>query len=87
MINWKLRFRNKATLLSLAALVVGFVYQVSGVLGFVPPISEDQITQLIGIIINILAAAGVIVDPTTRGIGDSVRAMGYDVPRKEEDHA
>lgn len=87
MINWKLRFKNKTTLLSLTALTVGFVYQMMGVLDLAPPISQDEITQFIGIVINILAAAGVVIDPTTQGITDSTRALSYDQPHKEVPHA
>ncbi len=37
---------------------------------------------LIGLCIaNVLATLGVVVDPTTAGIGDSAQALGYDVPR------
>ena len=36
--------------------------------------------QLVAIVLNILVALGVITDPTTSGVGDSARALGYDEP-------
>lgn len=85
-INWKLRLKNKPTLVALAALIVGFIYQVCGVFGIVPAISQDEIVQGLGIVINLLVALGVVVDPTTAGVGDSQAAQTYQVPRSDKDH-
>ena len=79
-INWKLRLQNKATL---TALVMALVYQVLGVCGIVPRVAQDQVTTIISMAINILCLLGIVVDPTTAGVSDSVRAMSYDKPRKE----
>ena len=78
--NWKLRFKNKATLIAIVAAAVAFVYQILGILHIVPPITEEQVMQVLGIIINILVGLGILVDPTTAGIGDSARAMTYSEP-------
>lgn len=80
--NWKLRFKNKATLIAIVAAAVAFVYQILGILHIVPPITEEQVMQILGIIINILVGLGILVDPTTAGIGDSARAMTYTEPGK-----
>lgn len=81
--NWKLRLMNRATLAGIFAAVVGCVYQVLGLLGIVPPISQDVVVNVLGLALNLLVALGVIVDPTTAGLGDSKRAMGYDEPWKD----
>lgn len=78
--NWKLRFKNKATLIAIVAAAVAFIYQILGILHIVPPITEEQVMQVLGIIINILVGLGILVDPTTAGIGDSARAMTYSEP-------
>lgn len=75
--NLKLRFKNKATLVALASALIAFIYQILGILGITAPIAQDAVSQLVGIILNILVAVGVLVDPTTKGIGDSVNAMSY----------
>ena len=79
-INWMLRLKNKTTLLSLAALTVGFIYQVLGTFDIVPPISQDTVVQIIGYIVSFLVGLGIIVDPTTKGISDSERALVRNVP-------
>ena len=82
MINWKVRLQNKTWLLAMLAAIVAFVYQVLGLCGVVPSVSQDQITQLVGIVINILVALGIVVDPTTSGVTDSQQAMTYDRPKE-----
>ena len=82
MINWKVRLQNKSWLLTMLAAIVAFMYHVLGLLGVVPAISQDQITQLIGLVVNILVALGIVVDPTTSGVTDSRQALRYDRPRE-----
>lgn len=84
MLNWKLRFKNTATLIPLIGATVAFVYQILGIIGIVPPISEAETMQVIGLVINVLIGLGIITDPTTDGIGDSERAMKYKEPRSDE---
>lgn len=81
MINWKLRFKNKTTLITLLVAVATFIYQIFGIIGYVPPISESEVVQIIGAACNILVGLGIIVDPTTAGIADSDMAMYYESPR------
>lgn len=76
-INWKLRYLNKTTLVALVTTTVAFIYQLLGIFGVVSPISQDTVTTLMMTIINILAVLGIVIDPTTKGISDSVRAQGY----------
>ena len=83
--NLKLRLKNKTTLIALAAVTVAFLFQFAGVLGITVPISQDEAIQAIGLLINLLAALGVLVDPTTAGVGDSARAMDYDRPSSDKE--
>jgi phi LC3 family holin len=76
-INWKVRIKNKAFLAALAALIIAFVYQLLAALDVVPRISQDSITEVIGMVLNLLGLLGVLVDPTTAGVSDSERAMTY----------
>ena len=81
-INWKVRLQNKTWLLTMLAAIVAFMYQVLGLLGVVPAIGQDQIPQLIGLVVNILVALGIVVDPTTSGVTDSQQALDYNKPRE-----
>lgn len=79
--NWKLRLQNKATLSALVLAAIAFAYQVIGIIGIVPAISQDNVVNAAGLIINILVAFGVLVDPTTAGVNDSKQAMTYEKPK------
>lgn len=85
-INWKIRLQNKAWLLSMIVTIIAFIYQMLGLLGIVPPITEDQLTQLATLLINMLVALGIIVDPTTAGLSDSHQALTYSEPRKADEN-
>lgn len=80
MINLKLRLKNKTTLTALLLTISTFVYQVLGLFEVVPPLSEDTVVQLVGLVVNLLVALGVVVDPTTKGVSDSERALNYQEP-------
>lgn len=81
-INWKLRLQNKMTLVAIVMAVIGLIYQVMGLVGIVPAISQDAVTQAAGTVINVLALMGIITDPTTAGLSDSQQALGYSEPKK-----
>ena len=76
-INWKVRLKNKTFLVSMGALAISFVYEVLSMFQVVPAISENEVLQLLYIVVNILGGMGVIVDPTTKGLSDSKRALTY----------
>lgn len=79
-INWKLRLKNKTTLITLSIAVVALIYQILAIAGVTPSISESEVKELISTVVNALCVMGIIVDPTTQGIGDSDRALEYDRP-------
>ena len=76
MINWKLRFKNKATLLAIASTVILLIQQ----LGFKLP---ENIADVVNTFLTLLVLVGVINDPTTEGISDSPNALTYAEPKKE----
>lgn len=79
-INWKLRIKNKTTLAALIGAIVSMVYIVLGIIGVVPPVSEHEVVEFASLALDILSTIGILVDPTTKGTGDSDRAMGYTDP-------
>ena len=82
-INWRVRFKNAPWLIGLIGTITAFIYQVLGLFEIVPPISQDEVTQIVGLVVNVLIALGVLVDPTTKGVTDSDRAMTYESPGGE----
>ena len=79
-INWKVRLKNPTFWLTFVPSIIALVYTVLGLLDVVPSISEDTATNAFSAIVSGLTALGVLVDPTTSGLGDSERALTYDKP-------
>ena len=84
-INWKVRLRNKTWVASLLALVIAFVYNLLAMLGIEVPVTQEWVTGIVGTVITLLAGLGVLIDPTTPGVGDRERAMLYQEPGKLPD--
>lgn len=84
-LNWKVRFRNKVWLSTFISLIVGFVYNVLAAFDVFPAVTQNTVMQIVGNVLTFLGLLGVIVDPTTAGVSDSDRAMGYEVPWKDEE--
>lgn len=76
-LNLKARFKNKAFVITFVTLIIAFVYQILGLFGVVPSVSEDTAMNIVTIVVNFLATLGVLVDPTTPGVSDSERALTY----------
>ena len=74
MINWKLRFKNKATLLAVASTVILLAQQ----LGLKLP---DNVADVVNTFLTLLVLLGVVNDPTTAGIKDSDNALQYSNPK------
>ena len=79
-INWRVRFKNKVWLGSFLSLIVGFVYSMLALFDVFPQVTQNLVVQLLNQVLTFLGLIGVIVDPTTAGLGDSDRAMSYAEP-------
>ncbi len=81
-VNWKVRFKNKTWLFMFLSLIIGFVFNMLKLFDIYPDITENQIVNILNQILTFLGLIGVLVDPTTAGLGDSERALGYEGPYK-----
>lgn len=79
-INWKVRFKNKTWLAMFISLIIGFVFGILRLFDVYPPMTENQVLNIVNQLLTFLGLIGVLVDPTTAGIGDSERAMSYEEP-------
>jgi len=78
--NWKVRFRNKVWLSSFIATILTFIYTILGMLDIAPKFTQNTVMNVVNAFLMVLCMTGVIIDPTTSGIGDSERAMTYETP-------
>ena len=79
-VNWKVRFKNKTWLTMFVSLIVGFVFNLLKMFDIVPVVTESFVMNVVGQVLTFLGLIGVLVDPTTAGISDSERALGYSEP-------
>jgi len=79
-VNWKVRFKNKTWLSMFLSLIIGFAFNLLKMFDIVPVVTENLIMQIVGQVLTFLGLIGVLVDPTTAGLNDSVRAMNYEEP-------
>ncbi len=81
-INLLVRIKNKAFWLALIPALLLVVQAVAALFGyrwdFV--VLNQQIAAVINAVFAALAILGVVNDPTTAGVTDSDRAMGYSKP-------
>ena len=76
MINFKLRLQNKTTLVALISAVFLMLQQ----FGLNIP---SNIQGGVNTLVVILVILGIVTDPTTKGVGDSERALNYNQPRED----
>ena len=89
-VNWKVRIKNKAFWMAVIPALALVVQAVAAVFGWKLDFSEltGKILAVVDAVFALLVILGVVVDPTTAGLSDSARAMGYDEPwddHKNED--
>ena len=83
-INWKVRIANRQFWLSLIPAVLLVLQAVAGVFGYVLDFGElgNKLLTVVNSVFALLVILGIVVDPTTEGVSDSVRAMQYQEPGK-----
>lgn len=84
-INWKVRLRNKAFWMAIIPTLLLLAQQVAALFGVALDLGETsgKVLAIVETVFLALATVGVVNDPTTAGIGDSARAMRYEVPNDE----
>ena len=86
MINWKIRLMNKQFWLSLIPALALCAQAIAAVFGWEIDFTTavGKLLTVVNTVFALLVVLGVVVDPTTAGIGDSERALGYDEPWEDE---
>lgn len=84
MINWQVRIKSKQFWLSLIPAVLLLVQVIAAVFGFELDLGDigNKLLDVVNALFAVLAILGIVVDPTTEGVGDSAQAMTYTEPRK-----
>lgn len=81
-INWKVRIANKtfwAEIIPAILLVVQLILDLFGVNMDFGELG-NKLVGIVNAVFVVLALMGIVTDPTTKGVSDSDRAMGYEEP-------
>jgi len=86
MINWEVRIKNKNFWLAIIPAVILLIQAVGAVFGVTWDFGElsSKLIAVVNAVFVVLAILGIVTDPTTAGIKDSNRAMGYSEPYKDD---
>ena len=86
MINWKIRLMNKQFWLSLIPALALCAQAIAAVFGWEIDLSTvvGKLLAVVDAVFAVLVVLGIVVDPTTAGVGDSARALGYSEPWMDE---
>ena len=85
--NWRVRIKNKTFWLAVIPAVALVVQAVAALFGYTIDLTTTvgKLQAVVNAVFALLVILGIVVDPTTDGIGDSNRAMNYDEPWKDEE--
>ena len=86
-INWKVRIKNKMFLIALIPAVLLLVQAGCAVFGIELDFGDlqEKLLTVINALFAVLVILGIVVDPTTEGLHDSERALGYEEPYRDAD--
>lgn len=76
-INIKARLKNKTFVISAVTLIIAVGYRILALFDIIPQLEQTELLEVLGMVVNVLAFFGVLVDPTTEGVSDSERALTY----------
>ena len=82
-INWKLRLQNKVTLLAILGDIVAIIFSIINLVQ-TKEFTYESVMHIISLVVEVLVLLGIVVDPTTSGMKDSIQAQGYEAPKTIE---
>lgn len=87
-VNWKIRFKNKlwvAAFISQIFILAQVVLSGANAVGITDFTLTDEMQDWVFLLVNavfgVFATLGVVQDPTTEGVEDSIRAQNYHEPQ------
>ena len=82
MINWKVRFQNRNFWLALVPALLLLLQSAAALTGIDLDLGalQGRLLDFVNAAFGVLAILGIVNDPTTQGLTDSPRALGYRKP-------
>lgn len=83
-INWVVRMKNKTFWVSVIPAALLLIQVVCAVFGYTLDLGDlgNKLLTVVNAVFGLLTVLGVVTDPTTAGVSDSMQAMHYVKPKK-----
>ena len=84
-INWNVRLKNKNFWLALVPALALLFQAFANIFGIKLEFGQtiDKVLVFINVLFAFLVLVGIVNDPTTTGLSDSTRALGYEEPSED----
>lgn len=84
-INWKVRIANKNFWVAMIPAILLLIQVVLAVFNVDIDLGElgNKLLAVVNAVFAVLTIMGVVVDPTTEGVSDSVQALTYTAPKSK----
>lgn len=85
MINWKVRIKNKNFWLAIVPAMLLLIQAIVSVFGVTVDFTDitGKLVAVVNAAFVVLSILGIVMDPTTAGVGDSKQALTYDKPKEK----
>lgn len=85
-INWGVRIRNKSFWVALIPALALLGQAIASLFGFTIDLTTltGKLLAVVDAVFAVLVILGIVNDPTTKGVGDSSRALTYEKPWDDE---
>lgn len=86
MINWKVRIKNKNFWIAIIPAVLLLIQVVLAVFGIEVDfgVLNGKLLAVVDAVFVVLSILGIVTDPTTQGLGDSIQALTYEIPKTKD---
>lgn len=87
MINWKVRFVNKAFWVAFVPAILLLIQVMAAVFGYTLDLGDlgNKLLAVVNALFAVLALLGIVTDPTTAGVSDSTQALTYEKPKDDKE--
>lgn len=81
-INWKVRIKNKNFWITVIPALLLLIQAVGSVFGINLDLGDlgNKLLVVVNAAFGVLSVLGIVSDPTTKGLGDSEKALTYEKP-------
>lgn len=84
-INWKVRLKNRDFWIAIVPAVLLLIQVVASAFGYPLDLGDlgNRLLAVVNAAFGVMAILGIVNDPTTATLSDSINAMGYEEPKQD----